>query len=190
VTTVEGQMSGDKNLSFLNASWGRGARVSAEAFVPRAVLERLLRISPEALGRAHHAGTAAALVAGVVGYNANVANVLAALFVATGQDVACVHESAFGVLTLDTSPGASGGADGVYANLLLPSLVLGTVGGGTSLPSARACLASLGCEGDGKAHKLAEIVAGFALALELSSYAAMVNGDFAAAHARLGRKAP
>ena len=182
VVTVEGQMSGDKNLSFFNASHGRGARVSAECAVPRAIVEKILRVAPEALGRAHHAGTAAALQAGVVGYNANVANVLAALFLATGQDVACVHESAFGILTLD----ASGGD--VYANLLLPSLVVGTVGGGTELAGPRACLESLGCAGTGKVRRFAEIVAGFALALELSSYAAMVNGDFAAAHEELGRR--
>jgi hydroxymethylglutaryl-CoA reductase (NADPH) len=182
ITAIEGQMSGDKNLSFFNASYGRGARVSAECFVPRAVLERVLRITPEALSRAHHAGTAAALQAGVAGYNANVANVLAAFFLATGQDVACVHESAFGILSLDAQE------RGVYANLLLPSLIVGTVGGGTSLPAPNACLASLGCAGAGKVRRFAEIVAGFALALELSSYAAMVSGDFAAAHAELGRK--
>jgi hydroxymethylglutaryl-CoA reductase (NADPH) len=177
-------MGGDKNLSFFNASYGRGTRVSAECVIPRAVLEQVLKISPEALARAHHAGTAAALQAGVVGYNANVANVVAALFVATGQDIACVHESAFGILSLDAQH------DGVYANLLLPSLVVGSVGGGTVLPAQQACLASLDCAGSGKARRLAEIVAGFALALELSSYAAMVSGDFAAAHAALGRKSP
>jgi hydroxymethylglutaryl-CoA reductase (NADPH) len=182
VMTVEGQMSGDKEPELLQRDHGRGARVSAECVLPRAVVERILRVSPEALARAHHAGTAAALQAGVVGYNANVANVLAALFLATGQDVACVHESAFGILTLD----ASGGD--VYANLLLPSLVVGTVGGGTKLAGPRACLESLGCAGTGKVRRFAEIVAGFAFALELSSYAAMVNGDFAAAHEELGRR--
>ena len=182
VCTVEGQMSGDKNLSFFNASHGRGARVSAECFIPRETLEQDLRISPETLARAHHAGMAGALQAGVAGYNANVANVIAALFVATGQDIACVHESSFGILTLDAN------ASGAYASLLLPSLVLGTVGGGTVLPAQHACLEGLGCAGTGKVRRLAEIVTGFALALELSSYAAMVTGEFAAAHATLGRK--
>jgi NADP-dependent 3-hydroxy-3-methylglutaryl-CoA reductase len=184
VCTVEGQMGGDKNLSFFNASHGRGTRVSAECVVPRAILEQVLKVSPEALARAHHSGTAAALQSGVVGYNANAANVIAALFVATGQDIACVHESAFAILTLDAQP------DRVYANLLLPSLVVGTVGGGTVLPAQQACLASLECAGSGKVGRFAEVVAGFALALELSSYAAMVSGDFATAHATLGRKSP
>jgi hydroxymethylglutaryl-CoA reductase (NADPH) len=184
VCTVEGQMGGDKNLSFLNASYGRGTRVSAECVVPRAVVEEVLKVTPEALARAHHAGMAGALHAGVVGYNANVANVIAALFIATGQDVACVHESAFAILTLDA------GHESVYASILLPSLVVGTVGGGTTLPAQQACLASLDCAGTGKARRFAEIVAGFALALELSSYAAMVSGGFAAAHAALGRRSP
>lgn len=180
--TVEGQMSGDKNLSAFNATHGRGARVSAECFLPRAVLEGTLNVSPERVARAHHAATAGALQAGVVGYNANVANVIAALYVATGQDIACVHESSFAILTLDAR------ADGAYANLLLPSLIVGTVGGGTGLPGPHACLQSLGCAGAGKVGRFAEIIAGFALALELSAYAAMVSGEFAAAHASLGRR--
>jgi hydroxymethylglutaryl-CoA reductase (NADPH) len=77
---------------------------------------------------------------------------------------------------------------GAYASLLLPSLVVGTVGGGTTLPAQRACLETLGCVGDGTARRFAEIVAGFALALDLSSYAAMVTGEFATAHALFGRK--
>jgi NADP-dependent 3-hydroxy-3-methylglutaryl-CoA reductase len=178
---VEGQMSGDKNLSAMGLVHGRGARVSAECRLPRAVVETVLRITPEKLARAHHAGTAGALQAGVVGYNANVANVLAAMFLATGQDVACVHECALAILTLD----AAGGD--LYASLVLPSLVVGTVGGGTSLPAQRTGLEILGCAGAGQALKLVEIVAAFCLALELSSYAAMVAGDFAGAHARLGR---
>jgi hydroxymethylglutaryl-CoA reductase (NADPH) len=87
---------------------------------------------------------AAGLQAGVAGYNANVANVLAAMFLATGQDVACVHESAFGIFSLDAQE------SGVYANLLLPSLVVGTVGGGTELAATRACLASMDCAGAGR----------------------------------------
>lgn len=179
---VEGQMSGDKNLSFLGLVHGRGARVSAECRLPRSVLEQVLKVSPELLTRAHHAGTTGALQAGVIGYNANIAKVLAAMFAATGQDIACVHESALGILTLDASDAE------LYASLVLPSLVVGTVGGGTGLPAQATCLQMLGCEGTGKVLRLCEIVCGFALALELSSYAAMVAGHFASAHARLGRK--
>ena len=178
---VEGQMSGDKNLSAIGLVHGRGARASAECRLPRAVVEGILKVRPEQLARAHHAGTAGALQAGVVGYNANVANVLAAIFAATGQDIACVHECALAILTLDAT------GDELYASLVLPSIVVGTVGGGTALPAQRTCLETIGCAGPGKVLRLVEIVAGFALALELSSYAAMVAGDFAGAHARLGR---
>lgn len=179
---VEGQMSGDKNLSALGLVHGRGARVSAECVLSRRTLEAALKCAPERLARAHQSGMAGALQAGVLGYNANIANVLAAMFTATGQDIACEHESALGILTLDTSGGE------LYANLVLPSLVVGSVGGGTQLPSQRTCLELLGCAGAGKVLRLAEIVCGFALALDLSSYAAMVAGHFAEAHARLGRR--
>jgi hydroxymethylglutaryl-CoA reductase (NADPH) len=79
-------------------------------------------------------------------------------------------------------------ADGdLYAGLTLPSLMLGTVGGGTRLPTARECLRILGCEGDGGAPRLAEITAALALAGEISIAGAICSGEFTQAHASLGR---
>jgi hypothetical protein len=81
-------------------------------------------------------------------------------------------------------------AEGLYASLLMPSLVIGTVGGGTGLRHQRESLELMGCFGAGKVRKFAEVIASFSLALELSTLAAFANGQFAYAHERLGRNRP
>jgi hydroxymethylglutaryl-CoA reductase (NADPH) len=113
------------------------------------------------------------------------ANGLAALFLACGQDVAYVVESATGHLELAVTE-----AGDLYACVHLPSLVVGTVGGGTGQGTAVECLAILGCEGAGTARRFAEIAAATLLAGDLSLMASFTAGDFVAAHERLGRNRP
>ncbi len=132
----------------------------------------------------HAIGTSGGIQSGIFGYTVNAANLVAAVFVATGQDIACVHESGSAIFALDAD------GDGVRATMILPSLVAGTVGGGTALPAQRDALEAMGCAGPGRIEKLAEIVRGFALALDLSTLAAIVGGQFADAHERLGRNRP
>jgi hydroxymethylglutaryl-CoA reductase (NADPH) len=78
----------------------------------------------------------------------------------------------------------------LYAAVSLPNLIVGTVGGGTHLPTARECLTMMGCVGEGTAPKFAEICAAVVLAGELSIIGAMAAGDFARAHANYGRRKP
>ena len=181
---VEGNASGDKKLSYLSLLRTRGSRVTAECYVDRATLRDVLKVTPEELAEGHQRGVLGGLQSGVVGYNINVANVVAAIYAATGQDIACVHESGSAIFSLRRE------GDGIYASLLLPALVLGTVGGGTGLPNQRDYLELIGCAGEDGVERLAEIVAGFALALDLSTLAAVVGGQFADAHERLGRNRP
>ena len=121
-------------------------------------------------------------LAGVVGMNKHVANALAALYLATGQDVACVAENAVGVVDYDILEG-----DGVYATLTMPSISVGTVGGGTRLAAQKRNLELLGCTGPSSSRKLAEIVCAAALALELSLGGAIVSNEFVDSHAKYGR---
>lgn len=116
------------------------------------------------------------------GAQAHYANVLTALFIAAGQDPACTAESAFGVTHLAVREGK------LAASVSLPGIMVGTVGGGTRLPTQQACLQMLGCSGEGKAKKLAEIAAAAVLAGELSLIGAMASDEFANAHARYGRR--
>ncbi|MFJ2417493.1 hydroxymethylglutaryl-CoA reductase [Streptomyces brevispora] len=178
---IEGNSSGDKKASALAMAEGRGTRVAADCVLPAGVIERVLRTTPDELVQGYQHIAAGAVHSAMLGSNANSANIVAAIFTATGQDIACVHESGAGQFILERT------RDGVYASMTLPGLALGTVGGGTHLPTQYELLELMGCTGPGSAVRLAEIIAGFALALDLSTVSAAVSGDFASAHERLGR---
>src|SRR6185369_6312182 len=98
--------------------------------------------------------------------------------------MASVHESGVGVLELTKA------SNGLYLRLNLPNLVIGTVGGGTDLPKQSQALEVMKCLGNGKVERFAKLIAGFALGLEISTYAAIVSGEFAKAHEKLGRNKP
>lgn len=178
---VEGNFSGDKKASGLGALTGRGRKVSASVVLPPEVVAEVLRSSVDdmlAYGRVANLG---ALLTGQLGAQAHYANALAALYIATGQDAACVAESAVGVTRMERHEG------GLFASVTLPNVLVGTVGGGTGLPSQSACLELMGLRGAGNANALAEVAAALCLCGELSIVAAMAAGHFAGAHERLAR---
>ena len=181
---IEGNMSGDKKVNYQSFIAGRGTRVSAEAFIATEVLERVLKATPEQMVKCNQLGMVGACQTGMIGYNLNTANVIAAVFAATGQDIACVHESSVAQLHLQTVEG------GLYASINLPALVVGTVGGGTGLPRQRQMLEMLGCAGPGKVSRFAEIIASFCLALDVSTLSAVCSGQFSGAHEQFGRHRP
>jgi hydroxymethylglutaryl-CoA reductase (NADPH) len=121
-------------------------------------------------------------MSGALGAQGHFANGLAALMLATGQDVACVAEAAVGITDVELTESGD-----LHACVTLPSLIVGTVGGGTKLPSQRACLELIGVAGQDGARALAEIAAALCLAGELSLMGAVAAGEFASAHARLAR---
>lgn len=164
---------------------GKGKQVTAGALLPAEVLEGVLRIRAGDLVALWQTTVAGHLLSGSVGYNGQLANGLAAIFIACGQDVANVVNAAAGITQFEEE------ADGaLYASVTLPSLTVATVGGGTGSGTARECLAMLGCAGEGKSRKFAEIVAATLLAGELSMGAAVASGELAAAHEALGRNRP
>lgn len=181
---LESNMSGDKKATVLSFQQTRGRRVMSEVTLPRELVERALHTTPEKMSEYWRMSFIAGVQSGSIGVSGHVANGLAALFIATGQDVACVSEASVGLTRMETTP-----AGDLYCGLDLPNLIVGTVGGGTHTPTARECLRILRCEGEGKAAKFAEIVAGTLLAGEISIIAAISAGHFARAHERLGRAA-
>ncbi len=181
---IEANMSGEKKVNYHSLIMGRGIRVVAECVVRRDVLKKVLDVTPEQLLVLNAGAMEGSIQVGTVGYNLNVANVIAAIFTATGQDIACVHESSLGLLHMQPH------GEDLYVSLVLPSLIIGTVGGGTHLPGQSALLEMMGCQGRGKVARLAEIIAGFCLALDLSSACAIASGQFVSAHDRLGRNRP
>lgn len=180
---IEANASGDKKANRLAFQRVRGKKVAVEVVVPRAIVADVLKTTPEAMERFGRAAIYGSIQSGTLGMQAHFANGLAALFIACGQDAACVAEAATGTVRLETTP-----AGNLYASATLPNLIVGTVGGGTSLPTQRECLELMDCYGAGKAGRLAEITAAVCLAGELSILAALAAGHFTAAHERLGRK--
>src|SRR5438105_7541728 len=179
---IESNLSGDKKataLSFMNT---RGRKVMAEVTVARALVESVLHRTPERVCEYWRRRLIAVVRRGVVGVTGHFANGITALYLACGQDVACVSEAAVGVNRFELT--ASGD---LYCGVDLPNLISGTVGGGTRLPTAVECLRLLDCEGSGKAAKFAEICAAVVLGGELSIAGALAAGHFARAHQNLGR---
>ncbi len=181
---IDGGLSGDKKVNHLSFLEGRGTRVTAEAHINNELLKDIMKVDADALLNYTYIGCSALYLNGSIGANINFANLIAGIFTATGQDIACVHESSLGLFKVERAPG------GIYVSVLLPALIVGTVGGGTGLPAQQEALAMMGCAGAGKSRRLAEIIAGYCMALDLSTMSALVHGSFAAAHDRLGRNRP
>ncbi|MGD1060975.1 MAG: hydroxymethylglutaryl-CoA reductase (NADPH) [Methanomassiliicoccales archaeon] len=180
--SVSGNMCVDKKASGVDYILGRGKTVLADATLSKEAVRDKLKATPEEIAEAAFrkdlVGSALALS---MGQNAHVANMLAAVFIATGQDPAQVVEGSMGMTTAEVVDGD------LYVSLRLPALEVGTVGGGTRLPCQSEALSIMGCLGVGKAKKFAEIVAAVALAGELSTLAAQATGTLASAHQALGR---
>lgn len=182
---VEANLSNDKKVTYQTFLRGRGVRVMAEAVLSDEVCRKVLKLPARQLVTAYQHVLSGSVASGMVGVNINVANIVAAMFTALGQDIACVHESALAHLHMELTEEGD-----AYCTMTLPSLVIGTVGGGTNLPQQRECLELIGCAGPGKAHKLAEVIAAWCLALDISTLSAVAADHFARAHEKLGRNRP
>lgn len=175
----------EKRASGSLLAGGKGKKVVAGAVLPRRITEAYLHASPEALHHLWQRTVVGHLQTAALGYNGHFANGLTALFIACGQDVANVANSAVGVTHFEIT------ADGdLHASVTLPSMSVATVGGGTGLGTSRECLDMMGCAGPGGAPRLAEIAAATLLAGELSFGAAIASGEFVDAHETYGRNRP
>jgi len=179
---IESNMSGDKKANGLAFTSVRGKKVTAEVLIPGELVKKRLHTTPEAMMQHYRIGAMGSALIGTFGVQGHYANGLTALFMACGQDVACVAESAVGVGRLEVTD-----KNELYATVTLPNLMVGTVGGGTGLPSQKACLEIMGLHGEGKARALAEVAAALVLGGELSINGAMSCGEFTRAHQRLAR---
>jgi hydroxymethylglutaryl-CoA reductase (NADPH) len=159
--------------------------VIAGARLPARVVRAWLHSTPQEIAELWRHTVLGHLQSGSLGYNGHFANGLTALFIACGQDVANVVNSAVGITALEVTEEGD-----LHASVTLPSLTVATVGGGTGLGTARECLEMLGCAGTGGAPRLAEIVAATLLAGELSMGAAIASGEFVDAHETYGRNRP
>ena len=180
---LEANASGDKKSSAQSLLHVRGKKVVADVVIDRKTVSRFLHTEPEMMVRYWELSAVGALHTGTLGVQGHYANALAGLFIATGQDVACVSEASIGTTRFDVTDNGD-----LYVASSMPNLIVGTVGGGTRFPTQRECLEMLDCYGAGKARKFAEICAATALAGEISIVAALSAGHFAQAHATYGRR--
>ncbi len=188
LVAISGNMCSDKKQSMVNSLEGRGKTVVAEATISDAIMRDVFNSTAQKVHevnlRKNWAGSARA--GSATQFNAHFANVVAAIFAATGQDIAQVVESSSGYTWTEVR-GAS-----LYITVTMPSLEVGTVGGGTSLPAQRESLSILGVAGPGNpsgsnAAKLAEIISAAVLAGELNLLAALASRELGRAHQKLGR---
>ncbi len=182
---LAGNFDIDKKPAWLNSLLGRGREIWAEATIPVDIVKKVLKTTPDKI---HEVAMRKCLIgsalSGSLGFNAHFANVVAAIFIATGQDVAHTVEGSLGITTTEIVE------KGLYISVHLPDLPIGTVGGGTALPSQKEALAILGISGGNKgesAAKLAQIVGAAVLAGELSLLSSISEGSLASSHRKLAR---
>ncbi|WP_317931078.1 hydroxymethylglutaryl-CoA reductase [Halioxenophilus sp. WMMB6] len=182
---LSGNMDTDKKHSALNTLHTRGKRVVAEITLPRQLVIEQLHTSPEAMYAARKTSQLGGLMAGAVHNGVHPANGIAAMFIATGQDEANVAESHASLVYAEVTPDGD-----YYYSVTLPSLIVASYGGGTGLATQKECLEALGCYGQGKAKKLAEIFAATVLCGEISLGAAVVSEEWVSSHDQYGRNRP
>lgn len=180
---IEGNMSGDKKANTKSLTKIRGRKVISEVVISKEVVDEVLKSSAQNITKFWRTGTLAAVQSGSVGNNGHITNALTAIFIATGQDVACIAEAAVGITRVEAKDNGD-----LYASLTLPGLIVGTVGGGTSLPTQKEALQLMDCGTPDDAGKFAELCCAVALAGELSIGAAIAEGHFVSAHKAHGRK--
>ncbi len=179
---LESNLATDKKASQVNVMKTRGKRVVAECTIPREVLVQHMRVEPEQLHYHAQVANVGAFISGANNNGCHSPNGITAMFIATGQDVANVAESSAGIVYTEVTPGRD-----LYISITIPSLIVATHGGGTGLPTQRECLEMLGCTGRGSVRRFAEIVAGVALAGEVSLAAAISSLDWVSSHEKYGR---
>lgn len=186
--TLSGNMCTDKKPAFISTILGRGKTVVAEVTIPEEIVKETLKCTPESMFEVNYSkNMLGSARAGAMGFNAHAANVIAALYLACGQDAAHVVEGSTAITSMELTKYGE-----IHCSVTLPALPVGTVGGGTGLGTQRDCLNILGVAGAGdtpgiNSRKFAEIVASAVLAGEISLIGAQAAGHLARAHAQLGR---
>ena len=182
--TIAANVDSDKKPSKRTHDQGRGHEVIAEGILPRKIIEEVLKTTPEQMLKVGQAKLViGSSIAGAIGKNLHIANVIAALYLATGQDAAHVVEGSLGDTTVLPDK------DGLHVMARLPAILVGIRGGGTNLPAQSTALKIILKE-ECSLHprqQLAETIGAAVLAGEMSLLAAQAAHDLAMAHVKLAR---
>ncbi|GJY71788.1 3-hydroxy-3-methylglutaryl coenzyme A reductase [Tanacetum coccineum] len=191
VIGISGNFCSDKKPAAVNWIEGRGKSVVCEAVISEEVVRKVLKTTVPALVELNMLKnlTGSAIAGSLGGFNAHAANIVSAVFIATGQDPAQNIESSHCITMMEA---VNNGKD-LHVSVTMPSIEVGTVGGGTQLASQSACLNLLGVKGaciespGSNAQLLARIVAGSVLAGELSLMSAISAGQLVKSHMKYNR---
>eukprot|EP00550_Attheya_septentrionalis_P001402 CAMPEP_0198288368 /NCGR_PEP_ID=MMETSP1449-20131203/6881_1 /TAXON_ID=420275 /ORGANISM="Attheya septentrionalis, Strain CCMP2084" /LENGTH=636 /DNA_ID=CAMNT_0043986485 /DNA_START=15 /DNA_END=1925 /DNA_ORIENTATION=- len=190
LVALSGNMCTDKKPAAINWIEGRGKSVVVEAIIPKDVVRQTLKTTVQSICSTNiHKNLIGSAMAGAMGgFNAHAANIVTAIFLATGQDPAQNVESSNCITLMEETEEGN-----LWISCTMPSIEVGTVGGGTSLPAQSACLKAIGCKGGGakpgqNAQQLAHVVAAATMAGELSLLAALAANTLVAAHMQHNRK--
>merc|ERR1711871_946284 len=194
LVAISGNFCCDKKPAAVNWIMGRGKSIVVEAIIPADIVKSVLKSNVDDMIKTSKEKCliGSAMAGSVGGFNAHAANIVAAVFLATGQDPAQVVESANCITLMEyAEDGAS-----LHVSVTMPSVEVGTVGGGTHLPAQAGCLDICGVRGASKAPKLpgdnarqlAKIVGSSVLAGELSLMAALAANHLVRAHMDHNRK--
>jgi hydroxymethylglutaryl-CoA reductase (NADPH) len=189
MTAVSGNLCMDKKANFINSLMGRGRKVSAEVLIPSELVTKYLKTTVSKIVEMHQGKVwQGSAMAGGIAFNAHFANIIAATFAATGQDLAHIVDSSQGYSLFEEQNGD------LYVSILLPSMMLGHVGGGTGLAKQKQARDLMFTELNSHQRPekqfsatLAEIIAAAVLCGELSLHAALTGSDHVTAHESLGR---
>ncbi|KAJ1269136.1 hypothetical protein BS78_07G187700 [Paspalum vaginatum] len=191
VISISGNFCSDKKPAAVNWIEGRGKSVVCEAVIKEEVVKKVLKTNVQSLVELNTIkNLAGSAIAGALGgFNAHASNIVTAIFIATGQDPAQNVESSHCITMLEP---INDGKD-LHISVTMPSIEVGTVGGGTQLTSQSACLDLLGVKGANRdspgsnARLLATVVAGGVLAGELSLLSALAAGQLVKSHMKYNR---
>ncbi|KAI4179854.1 MAG: hypothetical protein LQ346_007102 [Caloplaca aetnensis] len=191
IISVSGNYCTDKKPAAINWVDGRGKSVVAEAIIPASVVHSVLKSEVNALVELNTSKNliGSAMAGSIGGFNAHAANIVTAIFLATGQDPAQNVESSNCITVMRNYEG------NLQVSVSMPSIEVGTVGGGTILEPQSAMLDMLGVRGPhptapgDNARRLARIVAATVLAGELSLCSALAAGHLVSAHMKHNRSA-
>ncbi|KAI0634834.1 3-hydroxy-3-methylglutaryl-coenzyme A reductase [Trametes polyzona] len=186
VLCLSGNYCTDKKPAAINWIEGRGKSIVAEAVIPGKVVKSVLKTTVESLCNVNTKKNlvGSAMAGSVGGFNAHAANILTAIFLATGQDPAQNVESSNCMTLMEPT---NNGED-LLMTVSMPCIEVGTVGGGTILAPQQAVLELLGVKGahptnpGQNAQQLARIIAAAVMAGELSLLAALAAGHLVRAH--------
>jgi hydroxymethylglutaryl-CoA reductase (NADPH) len=184
IISLSGNYCTDKKPAAINWIEGRGKSVVSEAVIPGPVVEKVLKTTVNALVELNISKNlvGSAMAGSVGGFNAHAANILTAIYIATGQDPAQNVESS-NCITLMKAQG-----NDLHISCTMPCIEVGTIGGGTILPPQQAMLDFIGVRGPhptepgANARRLARIICASVMAGELSLCAALAAGHLVKAH--------